>query len=105
MRVRSPISAHEKREKACPSEFVRVGPGGKQRILLYDLVCTIANAVKAIERRSAVDLKDKWRNLLRVALLPQQTLRQIERKREVSSEMLARVRILSTKYNKKPAKK
>ena len=61
--------------------------------------------LKAIERRSAVDLKDKWRNLLRVALLPQQTLRQIERKREVSSEMLARVRILSTKYNKKPAKK
>ena len=52
-----------------------------------------------------MDLKDKWRNLLRVALLPQQTLRQIERKREVSSEMLARVRILSTKYNKKPAKK
>jgi len=37
--------------------------------------------LKAIERRSAVDLKDKWRNLLRVALLPQQTLRQIERKR------------------------
>lgn len=54
--------------------------------------------LKAIERRSPVDLKDKWRNLLRVALLPQQTLRQIERKREVSSEMLARVRVLSTKY-------
>jgi len=54
--------------------------------------------LKAIERRSAVDLKDKWRNLLRVALLPQQTLRQIERKREVSSEMLAKVRALSTKY-------
>merc|ERR1719247_2931740 len=54
--------------------------------------------LKAIERRSAVDLKDKWRNLLRVALLPQTTLRQIERKREVSSEMLARVRALSTKY-------
>ncbi|QDZ18824.1 HTH myb-type domain-containing protein [Chloropicon primus] len=55
--------------------------------------------LKAIERRSAVDLKDKWRNLLRVALLPQQTLRQIERKREVSSEMLAKVRVLSAKYN------
>jgi hypothetical protein len=35
----------------CPSEFVRVGPDGRERILLYDLVCTIANAVKAIERR------------------------------------------------------
>ena len=57
--------------------------------------------IKAIERRSAVDLKDKWRNLLRVAFLPQQTLRQIERKREVSSEMLARVRVLSTKYKPK----
>lgn len=57
--------------------------------------------LKAIERRSAVDLKDKWRNLLRVALLPQQTLRQIERKREVSSEMLARVRVLSQKNKKK----
>ena len=26
--------------------------------------------MKAIERRSAVDLKDKWRNLLRIAALP-----------------------------------
>jgi len=60
--------------------------------------------LKAIERRSAVDLKDKWRNLLRVALLPQQALRQMERKREVSSEMLAKVKLLSTKY-KVPNKK
>ncbi len=59
---------------------------------------------KAIERRSAVDLKDKWRNLLRVALLPQQALRQMERKRELSSEMRARVKLLSTKY-KPPNKK
>mmetsp|Transcript_15221 Transcript_15221/g.38700 ORF Transcript_15221/g.38700 Transcript_15221/m.38700 type:complete len:396 (+) Transcript_15221:135-1322(+) len=54
--------------------------------------------LKAIERRSAVDLKDKWRNLLRIATLPSSALRQFDRKREVSSDMLARVRTLSSKY-------
>jgi hypothetical protein len=34
-----------------PSKFVREGPDNRQRILLYDLVCEIANAVRAIERR------------------------------------------------------
>ena len=57
--------------------------------------------LKAIERRSAVDLKDKWRNLLRIAMLPTSTIRQMDRKREVSPEMLARVRFLSSKYLKK----
>lgn len=41
--------------------------------------------MKAIERRSAVDLKDKWRNLLRIAALPARVNRggegKIERRR------------------------
>jgi hypothetical protein len=34
-----------------PDKFVRVGEDGKQRILLYDLMCEVVNAVRAIEKR------------------------------------------------------
>jgi hypothetical protein len=34
-----------------PEKFVRTGEDGMQRVLLYDLMCEVCNAVKAIERR------------------------------------------------------
>eukprot|EP00891_Asterochloris_glomerata_P001782 jgi/Astpho2/1782/Aster-07544 len=51
---------------------------------------------RAIEHRSAVDLKDKWRNLMRVAILPPHAVRtKCLKRREVPSELLDRVRKLS----------
>ncbi|KAK9846480.1 hypothetical protein WJX81_004959 [Elliptochloris bilobata] len=47
---------------------------------------------RAIDGRSAVDLKDKWRNLLRVALMPSTALKsKTDKRREVPPELLARV--------------
>mmetsp|Transcript_2210 Transcript_2210/g.8912 ORF Transcript_2210/g.8912 Transcript_2210/m.8912 type:complete len:387 (-) Transcript_2210:1888-3048(-) len=58
----------------------------------------------AIEHRTAVDLKDKWRNLLRIAMLPQQPVKTAgDKKREIPSELLARVRDLAAKQVKKQA--
>ena len=52
----------------------------------------------AIERRSAVDLKDKWRNLSRVAKLPPSQLKTLDKRRDIPLDLLARVRKLSAMY-------
>jgi hypothetical protein len=58
----------------------------------------------AIEHRTAVDLKDKWRNLLRIAMLPHQPAKSAgDKKREIPAELLARVRDLAAKQAKKAA--
>ena len=58
----------------------------------------------AIEHRTAVDLKDKWRNLLRIAMLPHQPVKSVgDKKREIPSELLSRVRELAAKQAKKQA--
>ena len=58
----------------------------------------------AIEHRTAVDLKDKWRNLLRIAMLPHQPAKSAgDKKREIPPELLARVRDLAAKQAKKAA--
>lgn len=58
----------------------------------------------AIEHRTAVDLKDKWRNLLRIAMLPHQPVKSAgDKKREIPPELLARVRELAAKQAKKVA--
>ena len=58
----------------------------------------------AIEHRTAVDLKDKWRNLLRIAMLPQQSVKTVgDKKREIPQELLARVRELAAKQVKMKA--
>ncbi|EIE25455.1 hypothetical protein COCSUDRAFT_61672 [Coccomyxa subellipsoidea C-169] len=55
-----------------------------------------------IAQRSAVDLKDKWRNLMRVALLPGTAAKtKIEKRREVPQELLDRVRTLSASFGSK----
>lgn len=56
---------------------------------------------KAIEKRSAVDLKDKWRNLMRIAMLPQNTNKAVDKKREIPPTLLARVRDLATRSAKR----
>jgi len=52
----------------------------------------------AIWGRTAVDLKDKWRNLVRIASLPKaepaESPRAIDRRRELPAELLERVRFL-----------
>lgn len=56
----------------------------------------------AIEHRTAVDLKDKWRNLLRIAMLPHQPVKNAgDKKREIPLGLLARVRELAAKQAKK----
>jgi hypothetical protein len=46
----------------------------------------------AIEHRTAVDLKDKWRNLLRIAMLPHQPVKNAgDKKREIPTELLNKV--------------
>ena len=58
----------------------------------------------AIEHRTAVDLKDKWRNLLRIAMLPHQPVKSAgDKKREIPAELLNRVRDLAAKQAKKAA--
>ena len=58
----------------------------------------------AIEHRTAVDLKDKWRNLLRIAMLLHQPVKNAgDKKREIPPELLARVRELAAKQVKKQA--
>jgi len=58
----------------------------------------------AIEHRTAVDLKDKWRNLLRIAMLPQQSVKTVgDKKREIPQELLAKVRELAAKQAKMKA--
>ena len=58
----------------------------------------------AIEHRTAVDLKDKWRNLLRIAMLPQQSVKTVgDKKREIPQELLAKVRELAAKQAKAKA--
>ena len=58
----------------------------------------------AIEHRTAVDLKDKWRNLLRIAMLPHQPVKSAgDKKREIPPALLARVRELAAKQAKKAA--
>ncbi|BDA41927.1 probable telomere repeat-binding protein 6 at C-terminar half [Coccomyxa sp. Obi] len=55
-----------------------------------------------IAQRSAVDLKDKWRNLMRVALLPGTAAKtKIEKRREVPQDLLDRVRVLSANFGSK----
>jgi hypothetical protein len=59
---------------------------------------------QAIEHRTAVDLKDKWRNLLRIAMLPHQPLKTAgDKKREIPADLLTRVRDLASKQGKKAA--
>jgi len=58
----------------------------------------------AIEHRTAVDLKDKWRNLLRIAMLPAQSIKTVgDKKREIPQELLAKVRELAAKQAKAKA--
>ena len=58
----------------------------------------------AIEHRTAVDLKDKWRNLLRIAMLPAQSVKTVgDKKREIPQELLAKVRELAAKQAKAKA--
>lgn len=47
-----------------------------------------------IDRRSPVDLKDKWRNLIRVACQPgsSHARSRCDKRREIPEELLARVR-------------
>jgi len=50
----------------------------------------------AIEHRTAVDLKDKWRNLLRIAMLPVPHATKVsDKKREIPPALLSRVRELA----------
>ena len=50
----------------------------------------------AIEHRTAVDLKDKWRNLLRIATLPPPTSpKPHDKTRELPPALLQRVRELA----------
>ncbi|GMH41265.1 hypothetical protein BSKO_09175 [Bryopsis sp. KO-2023] len=53
--------------------------------------------LKEIGSRTPVDLKDKWRNLLRVALLPpeQMRLKKIDRRQDLPMEILQRVKELA----------
>ncbi|KAK3270828.1 mitogen-activated protein kinase tyrosine protein phosphatase sdp1 [Cymbomonas tetramitiformis] len=52
----------------------------------------------AIQNRSAVDLKDKWRNLLRIAMLPNPpTPKSGDKKREIPPSLLSRVRELAAR--------
>merc|ERR1711970_846156 len=59
-----------------------------------------------IEHRTAVDLKDKWRNLLRIATLPTPSGRETtsksggDKKREIPRAMLDRVRELAMQHAK-----
>lgn len=50
----------------------------------------------AIDKRSAVDLKDKWRNLIRIAMLPAEQVK-LDKKREATCppELLQQVRDIS----------
>ncbi|CAG9465453.1 unnamed protein product [Pedinophyceae sp. YPF-701] len=57
--------------------------------------------LRAIERRSAVDLKDKWRNLTRIALGPNNRGRTDKRK-DLPAELLDRVRELAMVHAKRP---
>ena len=70
-----------------------------------DIKSLNANGVAAaLASRSAVDLKDKWRNLLRIAMLPHQPAKSAgDKKREIPAELLARVRDLAAKQAKKAA--
>ena len=57
----------------------------------------------AIEHRTAVDLKDKWRNLLRIALLPAAPGAKVaaaEKRREIPGALLDRVRHLAATQGK-----
>ena len=55
----------------------------------------------AIEHRTAVDLKDKWRNLLRVAMLPAHAPKSTaDKKREIPAALLHRVRELAGLHTK-----
>lgn len=59
---------------------------------------------KSIENRSAVDLKDKWRNLMRVAVLPAAALRtKCAKRRELPLDLLVKVRTLNTMHSKAKA--
>lgn len=54
----------------------------------------------AIEHRTAVDLKDKWRNLLRIAMLPTPQTKVTDKKREIPQALLSRVRELAAQQPK-----
>ncbi|KAL0018857.1 hypothetical protein WJX79_010707 [Trebouxia sp. C0005] len=59
---------------------------------------------KSIENRSAVDLKDKWRNLMRVAVRPAAALRtKCAKRRELPLELLVQVRTLNAMHSKAKA--
>lgn len=59
---------------------------------------------KSIENRSAVDLKDKWRNLMRVAVLPATALRtKCAKRRELPLDLLVKVRTLNAMHSKAKA--
>lgn len=56
---------------------------------------------RSIESRSAVDLKDKWRNLMRVAGLPAAALRtKCAKRRELPVDLLVKVRALNAMHSK-----
>lgn len=54
----------------------------------------------SIEHRTAVDLKDKWRNLLRIAMLPPSAVKTTDKKREIPQSLLHRVRELAGAHSK-----
>lgn len=59
---------------------------------------------KEIAARSPVDLKDKWRNLLRVALLPleQIRLKKVDNRHNLPLDLLQRVKELAKNGDKQP---
>ena len=68
-----------------------------------DIKSLNANGVAAaLASRSAVDLKDKWRNLLRIAMLP--VLYKRREATEVPAATLARVRELAAQKGARPAR-
>lgn len=54
----------------------------------------------SIEHRTAVDLKDKWRNLLRIAMLPPSAVKTTDKKREIPQSLLHRVRELAGAHSR-----
>jgi hypothetical protein len=63
--------------------------------LSVTLILTLTQVMDTLATRSAVDLKDKWRNLLRIAMLPVMFSYKRREAAEIPAELLQRVRELA----------